>query len=237
MSRKRVAVLISGRGSNMAALIEAAKDQNYPAEIALVLSNRPDAAGLGLRARGRHRHRGGRSHAVRQGSRGVRARAAGGADEAPHRSRLSRRLHAAAHARLRRRNGRAACSISTPLCCRRSRVSTPTSARLKPARRSTARPCISWCRKWIPARSSRRARWRCARDDTEADAGRPRARGRTPHLSAGAQAGGGRARARRGRTLPDRRRAGARQRLPCSRRIGLNFLHTCNVNIRPGPRC
>ncbi len=46
MSRKRVAVLISGRGSNMAALIEAAKDKNYPAEIALVLSNRPDAGGL-----------------------------------------------------------------------------------------------------------------------------------------------------------------------------------------------
>lgn len=48
MSRKRVAVLISGRGSNMAALIEAAKDKTYPAEIALVLSNRPDAAGLAI---------------------------------------------------------------------------------------------------------------------------------------------------------------------------------------------
>ncbi len=46
MSRKRVAVLISGLGSNMAALIEAAKDKDYPAGIALVLSNRPDAAGL-----------------------------------------------------------------------------------------------------------------------------------------------------------------------------------------------
>jgi phosphoribosylglycinamide formyltransferase-1 len=46
MSRKRVAVLISGRGSNMAALIDAAKDKNYPAEIILVLSNRPDAGGL-----------------------------------------------------------------------------------------------------------------------------------------------------------------------------------------------
>src|SRR5664279_78986 len=46
MSRKRVAVLISGRGSNMAALIEAAKDEKYPAEIALLLSNRPDAGGL-----------------------------------------------------------------------------------------------------------------------------------------------------------------------------------------------
>jgi phosphoribosylglycinamide formyltransferase-1 len=46
MTRKRVGVLISGRGSNMAALIEAAKAPNYPAEIALVLSNRPDAGGL-----------------------------------------------------------------------------------------------------------------------------------------------------------------------------------------------
>ena len=46
MSRKRVAVLISGRGSNMAALIEAAKDKSYPAEVVLVLSNRPDAGGL-----------------------------------------------------------------------------------------------------------------------------------------------------------------------------------------------
>src|SRR6476646_8682393 len=46
MSRKRVAVLISGRGSNMAALIEAAKDKNYPAEIVLIISNRPDAGGL-----------------------------------------------------------------------------------------------------------------------------------------------------------------------------------------------
>jgi phosphoribosylglycinamide formyltransferase-1 len=44
--KKRAAVLISGRGSNMASLIEAAKAPSYPAEIALVLSNRPDAAGL-----------------------------------------------------------------------------------------------------------------------------------------------------------------------------------------------
>lgn len=44
--RKRVAVLISGRGSNLAALIEAARAKDYPAEIVLVLSNRPQAAGL-----------------------------------------------------------------------------------------------------------------------------------------------------------------------------------------------
>jgi len=46
MDRKRVAVLISGRGSNMVALIDAAKADDYPAEIALVLSNDPQAKGL-----------------------------------------------------------------------------------------------------------------------------------------------------------------------------------------------
>jgi phosphoribosylglycinamide formyltransferase-1 len=46
MARKRVAILISGRGSNMVALIEAAKDAAYPAEIVLVISNEPAAEGL-----------------------------------------------------------------------------------------------------------------------------------------------------------------------------------------------
>lgn len=46
MTRKRVAVLISGRGSNMAALIAASQVPDYPAEIVLVVSNRPEAAGL-----------------------------------------------------------------------------------------------------------------------------------------------------------------------------------------------
>ncbi len=46
--KRRVGVLISGRGSNMLALLKAARDPAYPAEIALVLSNRPDAAGLAL---------------------------------------------------------------------------------------------------------------------------------------------------------------------------------------------
>lgn len=44
--KKRVAALISGRGSNMQALVEAARAPDYPAEIALVVANRPDAAGL-----------------------------------------------------------------------------------------------------------------------------------------------------------------------------------------------
>jgi phosphoribosylglycinamide formyltransferase-1 len=46
MARKRVAILISGRGSNMVALIEAAKNTAYPAEIAVVISNEPAAEGL-----------------------------------------------------------------------------------------------------------------------------------------------------------------------------------------------
>ena len=45
-SRKRVAVLISGRGSNLQALIDAAVSEDFPAEIALVVSDRSDAQGL-----------------------------------------------------------------------------------------------------------------------------------------------------------------------------------------------
>ncbi|HYW60184.1 MAG TPA: phosphoribosylglycinamide formyltransferase [Xanthobacteraceae bacterium] len=46
MAKRRVAILISGRGSNMAALLAAARSKDFPAEIALVLSNRPAAKGL-----------------------------------------------------------------------------------------------------------------------------------------------------------------------------------------------
>ncbi|RUO97271.1 phosphoribosylglycinamide formyltransferase [Hyphomicrobium sp.] len=44
--KKRTAILISGRGSNMRSLVEAARAPDYPAEIALVASNRPDAEGV-----------------------------------------------------------------------------------------------------------------------------------------------------------------------------------------------
>lgn len=46
MKRIRTAVLISGRGSNMMALVAAAKAETYPAEIVRVIANRPDAKGL-----------------------------------------------------------------------------------------------------------------------------------------------------------------------------------------------
>ncbi|KAB0680691.1 phosphoribosylglycinamide formyltransferase [Aureimonas leprariae] len=45
-ARKRIVVLISGRGSNMAALVDAAKAPDYPGEVVAVLSDKPDAAGL-----------------------------------------------------------------------------------------------------------------------------------------------------------------------------------------------
>src|SRR6202035_1361008 len=44
--KRRVAILISGRGSNMTALIEAARAHDFPAEIAVVISNKADADGL-----------------------------------------------------------------------------------------------------------------------------------------------------------------------------------------------
>lgn len=67
MKRVRTAVLISGRGSNMKALLDAAKDPAYPAEIVLVVANIPGAGGLDVaRAAGietatiDHRGKGGR---------------------------------------------------------------------------------------------------------------------------------------------------------------------------------
>src|SRR5437868_5863311 len=46
MAKKRTAILISGRGSNMGALIEAARNEAFPATIALVLANNIDAPGI-----------------------------------------------------------------------------------------------------------------------------------------------------------------------------------------------
>lgn len=50
MAKLKVGVLISGRGSNLAALIEAAKAEDYPAEIRCVVSNKDAAPGLAIAA-------------------------------------------------------------------------------------------------------------------------------------------------------------------------------------------
>jgi folate-dependent phosphoribosylglycinamide formyltransferase PurN len=74
--KRRVAILISGRGSNMAALIDAARLADFPAEIVAVISNRADAAWAREGSRERHRDRCHREQAVRQGSRRLRGRPA-----------------------------------------------------------------------------------------------------------------------------------------------------------------
>jgi phosphoribosylglycinamide formyltransferase 1 len=51
LARLRTAILISGRGSNMQALVESCRAPSAPAEIVLVLSNNPDAGGLGYAAK------------------------------------------------------------------------------------------------------------------------------------------------------------------------------------------
>ncbi len=48
MARARTAVLVSGRGSNLKALLEAARDPSYPAEISLVISNEPHAGAINM---------------------------------------------------------------------------------------------------------------------------------------------------------------------------------------------
>jgi phosphoribosylglycinamide formyltransferase-1 len=81
--KRRTAILISGRGSNMAALIAAARTPAFPAQIDLVLSNRPDAPGLTI---------------ARQA--GIRAEAIDhrdfGRDRAAHEAAINAVLHAAA---------------------------------------------------------------------------------------------------------------------------------------------
>ena len=56
MARLRVGVLISGRGSNLQALMDAAAEPDYPAEIVLVISNVPGAPGLARTAAAGIRH-------------------------------------------------------------------------------------------------------------------------------------------------------------------------------------
>lgn len=50
MPKLPLGILISGRGSNMQALVKAAAAEDYPARVAIVISNKADAAGLGWAA-------------------------------------------------------------------------------------------------------------------------------------------------------------------------------------------
>jgi phosphoribosylglycinamide formyltransferase-1 len=47
---QRIVILISGRGSNMRSIVEVCEKESWPAEVAAVISNRPDAAGIAFAA-------------------------------------------------------------------------------------------------------------------------------------------------------------------------------------------
>ncbi len=126
--RIATAILISGRGSNMAALIEAARAPDYPARIARrdrrpARSRRPRACARGRRrGAGDRRESGGRKDRLRVGARRRIARQGGRAD-------LPGRVSCASSAPISSAAGGIARSTSTPRCCRPTRASTPTPAR------------------------------------------------------------------------------------------------------------
>ena len=107
MRRLRTAILISGRGSNMDALIDAARAPDFPAEIALVLSNRPDAPGL-ARAKGLGLATAAVDHKIYAGREEFERSMQILLDTLSHRLHLPRRFHAIVdalvHRRLERQN-------------------------------------------------------------------------------------------------------------------------------------
>ena len=139
--KRRVAILISGRGSNMAALIEAASHREFPAEIVAVISNRADAGGL-ERARAN-----GIPTVTIESKPFGKDRAA---FEAVLQTALDRHrvelISSADSCGCSPPNscsaGMAGCSTFILRCCRRFRASTRKARRCAPASRSPAPPCI-----------------------------------------------------------------------------------------------
>ena len=174
-ARRRTAILISGRGSNMTALIAAARAPDFPAEIALVLSNKSDAAGLAFAETGGHRNGGGRSQDLRRARR-IRRLDAGDARHSSHRPDLPRRLHANPERALRNALARPDHQYPSLAAARVSRARHPCAG--DRGRRKTARLHGAF----------RRARTRFRPDHRASD----RSRARRRHARQSCRAGAGR---------------------------------------------
>ena len=169
--KKRVGILISGRGSNMMALVEAARAPDYPAEIAARRLQPAGGAGPGAGACRGHQGAGDRPQGLRH-ARGLRRRRRAALQRGGHRPRLPGRASCASRAPRSPPAGWGGSSTSTPRCCRPSRGCTRSSRRSMPACASPAARCISSRRSSMRGRSSPRRRCRCCpatRAETLAD--------------------------------------------------------------------
>ena len=156
--RARVAVLISGRGSNMAALIYAARADDCPYRDRAGHRRQARRPGPGPRRSRRRRRSNARLRRARP--RPIRTRSRPRSKPRRDRHRRAGRLHARSCPPIRRRAGRAGSSTSTPRCCPRHRASAATKRCSPPARRSPAPPSISSPPRSMRARSSARSRSR-----------------------------------------------------------------------------
>ena len=159
MARLKVGVLISGRGSNLQALIDAAADPAYPAEIVLVISNRRRRGGARRAPRAPASRTAPSPHPSRAG---LRRRGRRALRDGRRRARRARRLHAHPRHRLCRRLARPA-GQHPPVAV----AGLPGPAPAAPgARRGgagfPAAPCISSAPRSIPGRSSPRRSCRCS---------------------------------------------------------------------------
>ena len=158
-----IAILISGRGSNMQVIAERAARGDLPVDVRVVVSDQPAAGGLAVAARAEHSH----AKCCRRATspdRAVLRRRAGrllaAVRAAAHRA---RGLHAHSHVRTSSTHSPAASSTCIPRSCRSIAACTRTGVRSKPAMRCMGSACISSPRNSTAARSFFRRGSTCCR--------------------------------------------------------------------------